>query len=70
MRACEALIARGVQPMGALQVGISPPTDTDVNPHNRFIPTIWKYGNVELHFFDDSLQLIYLDHFSAPTGSS
>ncbi|MDP9383613.1 MAG: hypothetical protein M3Q29_26435 [Chloroflexota bacterium] len=56
--------------MGALQVGISPPTDTDVNPHNRFIPTIWKYGNVELHFFDDSLQLIYLDHFSAPTGSS
>ena len=33
-------------------------------------PSIWKYGDVELHFVpgDDSLFLIHLDDFDVPSG--
>ncbi len=62
---------------GPLQFGMSraqvqellgPPADTSARPPNRPFRTVWKYGDVELHFSaEGSLSLVFLDHFVVPS---
>jgi len=52
------------------------PDDYSLNSHGRhrkrLPPTIWKYGDIELHFAEatDQLYLIFLEHFTVPSGGT
>jgi hypothetical protein len=46
------------------------PDDTGITSRKYRTPSIWKYGDVELHFVpgQDRLILIFLDHFEVPAS--
>jgi hypothetical protein len=52
------------------------PDHYSLNSHSRqrkrLPPAIWKYGDIEFHFEDatDQLDLIFLDHFTIPSGGA
>lgn len=56
-------------PRTRVQELLGQPTDTSARPTKNPTPTIWKYGDIELHFdAEGSLSLVYLDHFYVPSG--
>ena len=53
-----------------IESSLGAPDDVGGASRKYLAPSIWKYGDVELHFVPgaDSLCLIYLDEFDIPSG--
>jgi len=54
-----------------VQLASGEPDDSGGTSRRRRTPSIWKYGDIELHFgVDGRVCLVYLDHFQVPTGGA
>ncbi len=44
------------------------PSDWGLPPKKLNTAEIWKYGDIEIHFFRDSVWMIFTDYFDVPRG--
>lgn len=51
-----------------VQVALGDPTDLGLPPTTLATADIWKYGDFEFHFFDDTVISIFTDWFEVPTA--